>query len=509
VADAVHQPDAASEHTVNEGGYAVRKREYHRNHDHGLNEEAKARQPQFDAVPPVQEAGHPHSVDEPLARRADSVDEPLARRADSVDEPLTRRADTAACQNECVPAADSTTCVIAGGGPAGMVLGLLLARGGVPVVVMEKHADFLRDFRGDTVHASTLRLLDELGLGQEFAQMPHREIDNLRMQFQELPIGITLNRLPGRHKYIALAPQWDFLELLATAAEIEPTFTLMRNTEVIGPLVHNGRVTGVRYRDTDGAEHEMRAALTVACDGRSSTLRSSMGLRPRSFGAPMDVWWFRLPRRQDDPVGLNGMFRSGHACIVIDRGEYYQIAYVIPKGADSAMRAEGVQALHRQMVQLVPWLADRVSELASMDDVKLLDVQLNRLRRWYTDGLLLIGDAAHAMSPVGGVGINLAVADAVAAATAVAGPLRAGHVSRTRLARVQARRWLPTALIQSVQRLIHDRLIATAISENPDQPMAAPLPVRLLNRFPALGAVVGYAIAIGPLPEHAPAFARR
>jgi len=413
--------------------------------------------------------------------------------------------------NNCrVPAsADSTTCVIAGGGPAGMVLGLLLARGGVPVVVMEKHADFLRDFRGDTVHASTLRLLDELGLGPRFEQVPHRLIENIYMQVQGEPIEIILRRLPGRHKHIALVPQWDFLELLATAAEEEPTFTLMRSTEVLGPLLHDGRVAGVRYRTSDGENREMRAALTVACDGRSSTLRSSMSLQPKAFGAPMDVWWFRLPRQKDDPTGLNAVFQSGHGCVVIDRGDYYQIAYIIPKGTDHALRAEGVGALRRQMTQLMPWLADRAGQLASMDDVKLLDVQLNRLHRWYADGLLLIGDAAHAMSPVGGVGINLAVADAVAAATALARPLRHGHVGTSTLARVQARRWVPAVLIQSVQRVIHARVIAATIGDDGAGPVKPPLPVRVMSKFRTLGAVAGYAVAIGPLPEHAPAFARR
>jgi 2-polyprenyl-6-methoxyphenol hydroxylase-like FAD-dependent oxidoreductase len=402
--------------------------------------------------------------------------------------------------------AEATTCVIAGGGPAGMVLGLLLARGGVPVTVMEKHPDFLRDFRGDTVHASTLRLLDELGLGRKFDEVPHRVIDHIRMQIQGTPVEIVLRRLPGPHKHIALVPQWDFLEMLATAAEEEPTFTLLRSTEVLGPLLRHGRVSGVRYRDPAGNVREMQAVLTVACDGRSSTLRSAMGLTPKSFGAPMDVWWFRLSRRDDDPEGLNGVFRSGHACAVIDRGDYYQIAYIIPKGTDAKLRAEGVDALRRRLGELVPWLADRTDELASLDDVKLLDVQLNRLHRWYTDGLLLIGDAAHAMSPVGGVGINLAVADAVAAGAALAGPLRDGHVTRRQLFRVQARRWLPAALIQSVQRGIHARVISEAMTARDAKP---PLPVRLISKVPLLGAVLGYAVAIGPLPEHAPRFARR
>jgi 2-polyprenyl-6-methoxyphenol hydroxylase-like FAD-dependent oxidoreductase len=389
-----------------------------------------------------------------------------------------------------------------------MMLGLLLARAGVEVTVMEKHADFLRDFRGDTVHASTLRLLDDLGLGQDFQKLTHRVIETIGMKIQGVSVDIDLHRIPGPHKHIALVPQWDFLELLATAAEKEPSFRLMRNSEVLEPIRERGdTVVGVRYRGLDGRIAEMRADLTVACDGRGSTLRTAMGLQPKNFGTPMDVWWFRLPRAEQDPPGLEGVLTSGHAMIVIDRGDYYQCAYIIPKGSDSQVRAEGIQSLQRSIASLVPQLADRVGQLTSFDDVKLLDVQLNRLHRWYTDGLLLIGDAAHAMSPVGGVGINLAVADAVATARALAAPLRAGRVTTRDLARIQARRWVPTALIQGAQRSIHAKVIAAAVGEDgPDRP---PFAVRLVGRLPLLRTVAGYAVAIGPLPERAPAYARR
>ena len=386
-----------------------------------------------------------------------------------------------------------------------MMLGLLLARAGIPVTVMEKHADFLRDFRGDTVHASTLRLLDELGLGAQFARLPHRLIDTVRMSLQGDVVDIDLTHLPGAHQHIALVPQWDFLEMLATAAEAEPSFRLMRSTEATGVVRDGNRVVGVTYRDGAGVK-EMRAELTVACDGRGSTVRSAVGLTPHGFGAPMDVWWFRLPRRPDDPTGLAGTLKAGHGTIMIDRGDYYQIAYVIPKGTDAEMRAQGIEALHRVLVSMVPWLADRVGALSSFDDVKLLDVQLNRLRRWYSDGVLCIGDAAHAMSPVGGVGINLAVADAVAAARMLAGPLRAGRVSSWQLARVQVRRWVPTAILQGAQRMIHANVVAVAVAGSHHG--AAP-GVRLVGRSLALRRLVGYMVAIGPLSEHAPRYARR
>ena len=389
------------------------------------------------------------------------------------------------------------------------MLALLLARAGIRVTVMEKHADFLRDFRGDTVHASTLRLLDELGLGPRFALIPHRLIETVRMEIESDPVSVDLSRLPGAHQHIALVPQWDFLEMLVAAAEAEPTFRLLRSTEVTGVLRdgdRSSRIVGVTYRDQAGEAREMRAELTVACDGRSSTVRSAMGLTPRSFGAPMDVWWFRLPRRPDDPGGLAGVFRAGHAAITIDRGDYYQIAYIIPKGTDTQTRAQGIEALKGALVSMVPWLADRVDTLKSFDDVKLLDVQLNRLRRWYSDGVLFIGDAAHAMSPVGGVGINLAVADAVAAGRILAGPLRAGRLTTRQLARVQARRWLPAALLQAAQRMIHANVIAVAVAGGDQVP---PRGVRVVSRSVALQRFVGYLVAIGPMPEHVPKYARK
>ncbi|HEY6423555.1 MAG TPA: FAD-dependent oxidoreductase [Pseudonocardiaceae bacterium] len=404
---------------------------------------------------------------------------------------------------------ERTTCCVVGGGPAGMMLSLLLARAGVEVTLLEKHGDFLRDFRGDTVHPSTLTLLDELGLGAEFAKIPHRLVERLQVQLDSglVPVG-DFRRIPGPHKHLAFVPQWDFLDLLADAGSAEPTFTLRMHTEATGLLTEGEKVVGVRYQSADGGSGELRADLTVACDGRRSVLRDAAGLHVRSFGVPMDVWWFRIPRHEGDPEGGIARFGSGQGLVLIDRGDYLQCAYLIRKGSDAALRGEGIEAFRRRVAAMIPWLGNRMVAVRSFDDVALLDVQLDRLRRWSTDGLICLGDAAHAMSPVGGVGINLAIQDAVAAARLLAGPLLRGACTRWYLDRVQLRRWAPAALTQAVQRVIHARVLGPALSgrltligAGPSQP---PLPIRLLQRYPILQTVLATAVGIGLLPEHAP-----
>ena len=329
---------------------------------------------------------------------------------------------------------ERTTCVVAGGGPAGMVLGLLLARAGVAVQVLEKHGDFLRDFRGDTVHPSTLQLLDELGLGEQFAKLPYSRLDEVAFPTGEgrTVVVADFRRLKVRYPYVAMVPQWDLLDLLADAAHREPTFTLRMRTEVTGLVREAGRVQGVRYRTLEGVDGEIRADLVVACDGRWSTVRQQADLRPREFRVPIDAWWFRVPRvAEDHQSALTPRAGRGRFAVVIPRTDFLQIAYIARKGTDPQLRARGIESFRRDVAQLMPELANRMDTLRSMDDVKHLDVRLNRLRRWHLDGLLCIGDAAHAMSPVGGVGINLAVQDAVAAATLLAEPLRRGAVTAT------------------------------------------------------------------------------
>jgi 2-polyprenyl-6-methoxyphenol hydroxylase-like FAD-dependent oxidoreductase len=405
---------------------------------------------------------------------------------------------------------ERTTCVVIGGGPAGMVLGLLLARAGIQVSVLEKHGDFLRDFRGDTVHPSTLQLLDELGLGDWFAQLPHSKLQEVAfpIDVDRFVVVADFRRLKVRHPYVAMVPQWDLLNLLADAGKEEPSFTLRMRTEVTELVRESGKVQGVRYRTEDGRVGEIRADLTVACDGRWSIARQQADLRPKEFRVPVDTWWFRLPRKpQDNPSALTPRAGKGRFVLVIPRENFLQLAYLAKKGTDPQLRARGIERFRQDIAELVPGLADRVDALESMDDVKHLDVRLNRLNRWHVDGLLCIGDAAHAMSPVGGVGINLAVQDAVAAATLLAEPLRRGSVASATLARVRARRLLPTILVQTLQRLMHRALVEPIVK---GQRMGPPKPVlALMRHFPRASFVPAYLIGVGLRPEHAPEFARR
>ena len=399
----------------------------------------------------------------------------------------------------------STTCVIVGGGPAGMVLGLLLARAGVEVTLLEKHADFLRDFRGDTVHPSTLRLIGDLGLWDEFSNVPQSRIDHLGIDVDGRQLTLVdFRRLDQPHPYIAMVPQWDLLNLLAEAARAESTFTLKMEHEVTGLLREGDRVAGVRYRGPDG-EDELTADLTVACDGRTSTVRSESGLPIREWPVPFDVWWFRLPRDADAEYSLVPRTAPGQLLIMIPREGYFQMAYLIPKGSDERLRARGLEVFRDEVAALAP--EAETSHLKSFDDVKLLDVKLNRLKRWHTDGLLCIGDAAHAMSPMGGVGINIAVQDAVGAATLLAEPLRRRNVMEADLMAVRRRRLPAAAVTQALQRLMHRRLVVPVFAGADGQPPR--VFVALLQKLPRLAAVPARVIGVGVRPERAPAFARR
>ncbi|MFD6273144.1 FAD-dependent oxidoreductase [Nocardia asteroides] len=405
---------------------------------------------------------------------------------------------------------DKTTCCIVGGGPAGMMAGLLLARAGVRVIVLEKHSDFLRDFRGDTVHPSTVRLLDELGLGEDFARLPQSALTRMHMYAGDrMVVAADLTRIPGRYRHIAMVPQWDFLDLLAGAAAAEPTFTLRMNATVVG-LTHEAEtVTGVRYLDTDGTEHTLRADLVLACDGRDSVAGAAAGLRQRMEDVPMDMWFFRIPKSPGDTEGgaVQARFTSGNSAVAIDRGDYYQTGYIIEKGRDAQLRAaHEVDWLRDRVTELFGWPAAATAAIGSWEDVKLLEVTVGMLERWYVPGLLCIGDAAHTMSPVGGVGVNLAIQDAVAAARILAGPLLDRAVSPADLNKVQRRRMLPANFTQRSQRGEHEMLIAPALRGTL---RTAPLPLRVVDSVPMLAGLAAYLGGIGIRPEHAPDFARR
>ena len=394
----------------------------------------------------------------------------------------------------------ATRCCIAGGGPAGMMLGFLLARAGIDVMVLEKHGDFLRDFRGDTVHPSTMQVLHELGLLDGFLARPHSEVRTLAAKIGEELIQIAdFSHLPTQAKFVAFMPQWDFLDFLADQAKRFPTFRLLMETEAIDLIREGDAVVGVTARSPDCAP-DIRAELVVACDGRHSTLRDAAGFQVIDRGAPMDVLWLRLSKHASDPGQILGHVDAGRIFIMLDRNDYWQCAFVIPKGAVDEVHARGLEAFRAEIARLEPFLRDRVQELASWDDVKLLSVAVNRLDTWYRPGLLCIGDAAHAMSPVGGVGINLAIQDAVAAANVLVPRMTRGPATVEDLRAVQRRREWPTLMTQRVQIAIQNRVISNVLrsTATPKPPLA----IRMLGQFPTLRRLPARIIGMGFRPEH-------
>ena len=389
---------------------------------------------------------------------------------------------------------------IAGGGPAGMMLGLLLARAGVSVVVLEKHKDFLRDFRGDTLHPSTLEIMHELGMLERFLTLPHQEVSRINAQFGELALTVAdFSSLPTRCRFIAFMPQWDFLNFLMEEGRRYPTFQVRMNTEATDLIEVGGRVVGLHAQTTDGPL-EVRADVVVGADGRHSVVRARAGLSVEEFGAPMDVLWFRLSRRPSDPADPMGRFDVGRIFIMLNRGDYWQCGFVIAKGTRPQLEAKGLEAFRESIARLAPFAADRVEELSDWEPIKLLTVQVDRLRRWFRDGLLCIGDAAHAMSPVGGVGINLAIQDAVAAANQLAVPLRERRMTTEDLWKVQRRREWPTKLTQWVQLAVQNRVIKQVLRDT--EPLSPPLAIKVLARFPLLRRIPARMIGLGFRPEH-------
>jgi 2-polyprenyl-6-methoxyphenol hydroxylase-like FAD-dependent oxidoreductase len=380
------------------------------------------------------------------------------------------------------------------------MLGYLLARAGVEVLVLEKHGDFLRDFRGDTIHPSTLEVMHELGLLDEFLKLPHQKVYELNAQFGDMRLTIAdFRRLPTRCGFVAFMPQWDFLNFLAEKGSRYPTFNLKMDVEVIGLIEESGCIVGVRAK-TPESEIEVRADLVVGADGRTSIVREKAGLQSREFGAPMDVLWFRIRRTADDPAVSMGRFDAGRIFIALNRGDYWQCGYVIAKGQFEEMRRQEFDKFRMEIVKVAPCLQDRTKELRSWDEVNLLTVRVNRLNEWYRPGLLCIGDAAHAMSPVGGVGINLAIQDAVTAANVLFKPLLEKKVAIDDLRRIQARRELPTRVTQRLQLAVQDRIIARVLTDT--QPLKPPLAVRLLVRFPFFRRLPARIIGLGIRPEH-------
>jgi len=390
-------------------------------------------------------------------------------------------------------------CCVVGAGPAGMMLAYLLARAGVDVLVLEKHADFLRDFRGDTIHPSTLELMHELGLLEEFLQRPHDEVRQLNGWIGESRLRLAdFTHLPTHCKFIAFMPQWDFLNFLAEQARRYPSFSLLMNTEATDLLVEDGLVTGVRAKSAQG-QLEIRAGLTIAADGRHSVIRQKAGLEIINLGAPMDVLWMRISRAESDPSITLGRIDAGKFLVMLNRRAYWQCAFVIPKGDYDELRARGLPAFRAQLAELAPFLRDRVEELADWDQIKLLTVVVDRLKRWWRPGLLCIGDAAHAMSPVGGVGINLAIQDAIAAANILAEPLRTRAARDPELAAVQKRREFPTRATQRMQIAVQNNVIKRVLGSTR---VKAPWILKLVDRWPLLQRIPARLIGMGFRPEH-------
>jgi 2-polyprenyl-6-methoxyphenol hydroxylase-like FAD-dependent oxidoreductase len=404
-------------------------------------------------------------------------------------------------RNGSSPRQIRTRCCIAGGGPAGMMLGFLLARAGIELVVLEKHADFLRDFRGDTVHPSTLEVIHELGLLDDFLRRPHSEVREFKGQLGDIEVPMAdFSHLPTRCKFVALMPQWDFLDFLAEEAKRYPQFHLHLSTEATGLIEEDGRIAGVKATGAEGAQ-EIRAELVIAADGRHSTLRAAADLELMNLGAPMDVLWMRVSKRPGDPKAVLGRFDRGRILVMLDRGDYWQCAFVIRKGAAEEIRRRGMAAFRQEVASVQPTLAERVDEIRDWDQVKLLTVAVDRLRHWYRPGLLCIGDAAHAMSPIGGVGINLAIQDAVAAANILAPAFRRGTVGLDRLRAVQQRRMLPTRLTQRMQIIVQNRVIDRVLG-SAGNPATLPLPFRWLRRWPTLRRIPARVLGLGFRPEH-------
>jgi 2-polyprenyl-6-methoxyphenol hydroxylase-like FAD-dependent oxidoreductase len=394
----------------------------------------------------------------------------------------------------------STKCCVVGGGPCGMMLGFLLARAGVDVVVLEKHADFLRDFRGDTIHPSTMELMSELGLLDEFLKLPHTKATAIGAWFGDREYAFAdFTHLPTKAKFIALMPQWDFLNFMAERAKAYPSFHLRTRAEAVDLLEEGGRVAGVRAETPDGPI-EIKADLTVGCDGRHSTVRARAGFKVEDIGAPMDVLWFRLSKKLGDPSESSGRFTAGRIVILIDRGDYWQCAFLIRKGAIEDTKRAGLPAFRQSVAQIMPAFADRVDDLKDWDQVKLLTVAVDRLDHWHRPGLLCIGDAAHAMSPVGGVGVNLAVQDAVAAANILWRPLKDGTLREDDLDAVQERREFPTRVTQRMQVFVQNKVVDVALGA--DQALQAPLALRLMSRFPLLRRIPARLVGMGVRPEH-------